>query len=67
LTAGVDWIEFESQEVHLEEKKEAGKVCGYENPIAGYKCNRDALPGDEHCIFHSLDAEGKKAIFHKAF
>jgi uncharacterized protein YjbI with pentapeptide repeats len=31
------------------------------------KCNRLALRGDEHCIFHSKDIEGKKDKFDDAF
>jgi hypothetical protein len=53
--------------VTLKKKKEAGKVCCYEFKESGYKCNRDALPGDERCIFHSKDIKGKKDKFYNAF
>jgi deoxyribodipyrimidine photolyase len=51
----------------LEEKKEAGKVCGYRFKESVYKCNRDALPGDEHCIFHSREIKAKKDKFYNFY
>jgi uncharacterized protein YjbI with pentapeptide repeats len=45
-------------------KKEKGK-CKY--TMGNYKCSREALPGDEHCIFHSENIEGKKKEFDKKF
>jgi hypothetical protein len=47
------------------EKKEEKKKCKYEWRVD--KCSREALPGDEHCIFHSKDIEGKKKDFKAAF
>ena len=46
-------------------KKVENKKCSYEN--ADYKCSREALSGDEFCIFHSKDIEGKKDKFNDAF
>ncbi len=49
------------------EKKEEKKKCSYEILLYRYKCSREALSGDEHCIFHSKDIEGKKDKFNDAF
>jgi uncharacterized protein YjbI with pentapeptide repeats len=46
-------------------KKEEKKKCKY--ALGDYKCNREVLTGDEHCIFHSKDIEGKKDKFNDAF
>jgi hypothetical protein len=48
-------------------KKKEKKKCSYEIEFPDYKCSREALPGDEHCIFHSKDIEGKKDKFNDAF
>ncbi|MGD2086069.1 MAG: pentapeptide repeat-containing protein [Candidatus Aminicenantes bacterium] len=48
-------------------KKEEKKKCSYEVEFPDYKCSREAIPGDEHCIFHSKDIEGKKDKFNDAF
>jgi hypothetical protein len=47
------------------EIKEEKKKCKY--LWGDYKCSREALPGDEHCIFHSKDIEVKKDRFNVAF
>jgi uncharacterized protein YjbI with pentapeptide repeats len=49
------------------EKKEEKKKCSYEYEEFDYKCNREALSGDEHCIFHSENIEGKNKKFSYAF
>ncbi len=46
-------------------KKKEKEKCKYETKF--YKCSRVALPGDEHCVFHSKDIEGKKEKFNDAF
>jgi hypothetical protein len=42
------------------------KKCEYAG-VAPYKCSREVLPGNEHCIFHSEDIEGKKDKFNDEF
>jgi hypothetical protein len=55
----------------LGKKEVEKKICSYEHEqislFLHYKCNREALPGDEHCIFHSKDIERKKDKFNDAF
>jgi len=46
-------------------KKKETEKCKYTR--GDYKCSREALPGDENCIFHSEDIEGKKEKFYDAF
>ena len=49
------------------EKKEDNRICKYVSEYVDYKCSRQALPGDEHCIFHSENIEGKKEKFNDSF
>ena len=49
------------------EKKEETKKCSYKQEFPEYQCNRETLLGDENCIFHSKDIEGKKHKFNDAF
>jgi hypothetical protein len=51
-----------------EKKKDKEKCCyEYRYYLTYYKCSREALPGDEHCVFHSKNIEGKKDIFNNEF